>query len=167
MHNFLPRFVFFLTLWSTALLSPTVGLAQQGAQQLAFTRLVIKSGQGADIRRHEFRVEVAQTTAQRRIGLMYRRQLDEDAGMLFDFDKQQLVSMWMRNTYIPLDMLFIDETGKVINIIENAEPQTLISRASAGPVLAALELAGGVTAKLGIKAGDRVIHPLFGNVPAP
>ncbi len=122
-------------------------------------------------RRHRFTVEIADTDERRQVGLMHRRQLAPDAGMLFDFKRDQVVAMWMRNTLIPLDMLFITRDGEVLNIAERTVPLSEVSVYSAGPVRAVLEVAGGTSARLGLKPGDRVIHPLFsrppGSSPAP
>jgi uncharacterized protein len=109
----------------------------------------------------EFLVELAVSPAQRSQGLMFRERLEEDRGMLFDFGRPQRASMWMRNTYVPLDMLFIDEEGQITQIAANTEPLSDAVIASREPVRAVLELRGGVSAKLGIEPGDRVIHPLF------
>ena len=108
-----------------------------------------------------FQVEVMRTDEQRARGLMFRRHMPEDRGMLFDFKTEQPVSMWMKNTYLPLDMLFIAKDGQVKSIAENAEPMSerIIP---GGTVLGVLEINAGVAAKLGIKAGDRVRHPMFG-----
>jgi uncharacterized protein len=104
--------------------------------------------------RFEFQVELAVSSEQRSRGLMFRESLDEDRGMLFDFGRPQVASMWMRNTYVPLDMLFIDAEGRITQLSD-----TVV--ASREPVRAVLELRGGVSAKLGIEPGDRVIHPMF------
>lgn len=109
----------------------------------------------------EFLVEMAVSPAQRSQGLMFRESLAEDRGMLFDFGRPQRATMWMRNTYVPLDMLFIDADGQITQIAANTQPLSDAVIASRDPVRAVLELRGGVSAKLGIKAGDRVIHPLF------
>jgi uncharacterized membrane protein (UPF0127 family) len=109
----------------------------------------------------EFRVELAVSPAQRSQGLMFRESLEEDRGMLFDFGTPQLATMWMRNTYVPLDMLFIDAHGRITQIAANTQPLSDAVIASREPVRAVLELRGGVSAKLGIEPGDRVIHPLF------
>jgi uncharacterized protein len=115
-------------------------------------------GQGG---RHTFSVEVARNDADRAQGLMYRRSMPADRGMLFDFGRVEPVSMWMRNTYIPLDMLFIRPDGAIARIAENTEPLSTRTVPSGEPVLAVLELNGGTAARLGIKPGDRVEHPLF------
>ena len=111
--------------------------------------------------RFEFQVEMAVSPAQRSQGLMFREDLDEDRGMLFDFGQPQQATMWMRNTYVPLDMLFIDEHGRITQIAADTQPLSDAVIASRTPVRAVLELRGGVSAKLGIKPGDQVIHPLF------
>ena len=110
---------------------------------------------------HAFRVDLAVTEAERGRGLMYRRDLPERRGMLFDFKREQEVSMWMRNTYIPLDMLFIRDDGRIHRIAEKTEPLSERVIPSGGPVRAVLELNGGTARKLGIAPGDRVSHPIF------
>jgi len=111
----------------------------------------------------QFKVELAVTPAQRQRGLMFRQELAADAGMLFDFGRPAPVSMWMRNTYIPLDMLFIRDDGHIAKIAPNTEPLSEAVIASGEPVRAVLELRGGISEVLGIKAGDRVVHPMFGS----
>jgi hypothetical protein len=111
--------------------------------------------------RFEFLVEMAVSPAQRSQGLMFRESLDEDRGMLFDFGRPQRATMWMRNTYVPLDMLFIDAAGRITQIAAETQPLSDAVIASREPVRAVLELSGGISAKLGIEPGDRVIHPLF------
>lgn len=110
-----------------------------------------------------FTVEIADTDELRARGLMFRQRLPEDRGMLFDFEAPRPVSMWMKNTYIPLDMLFIREDGTIAYIAENTVPKSLDAIGISEPVLAVLELAGGTTRKLGIRAGDTVYHRLFRN----
>lgn len=121
---------------------------------------------GADGTRHEFRVELALTSRQQARGLMFRESLADDEGMLFPFARPRQASFWMRNTIIPLDLIFVRRNGKIANIIENAEPLTETQRRSKGQVMAVLELRGGLTAELGIKAGDTVYHSVMG-LPAP
>ena len=111
--------------------------------------------------RHQFTVEVAETQEQVRRGLMFRAELDEDAGMLFDYDPPTHVSMWMKNTLIPLDMLFVDESGVIGRIATWTTPLSTEAIPSGGPVRAVIELKGGITEQLGIKAGHKVIHPIF------
>jgi len=110
---------------------------------------------------HIFAVEIADTDAQREKGLMFRKKLPEGQGMLFDFQREQDVSFWMQNTYIPLDMIFIRGDGTILRIAENTEPLSTRLIPSGGPVLAVLEVIGGTAHKLGIAPGDRVAHPIF------
>jgi len=110
---------------------------------------------------HVIAVELALTDDQRATGLMNRRQLPEGRGMLFDFGRDQEVSMWMKNTYIPLDMIFITRDGQIHRIAENTEPLSERIIPSGGPVRAVLEVIGGTARKLGIAPGDRVAHPMF------
>lgn len=119
------------------------------------SKLSIQSANGE----HQFTVEVVDTPEGRAKGLMYRQELADDAGMLFDFKEQRPVSFWMRNTFIPLDMLFIEADGTVLNIHENARPHDTTSIPSAGPVQFVLEIPGGRSVDLGIEAGDQVSHP--------
>jgi uncharacterized protein len=111
--------------------------------------------------RHHFRIELAKSRAARMRGLMERRHMDDDAGMLFDYSKPKPIHMWMKNTFIPLDMLFIDISGKIVRIVANTTPFSTDVIASPGPVLAVLELNGGMAARLAIMTGDKVIHDIF------
>jgi uncharacterized membrane protein (UPF0127 family) len=110
---------------------------------------------------HVFSVELAVTDEERERGLMFRKQLPEGQGMLFDFKREQEVSMWMENTYVPLDMIFIRKDGRILRIAENTEPLSRAIISSRGQVLAVLEVLGGTANKLGIAAGDRVGAPMF------
>jgi uncharacterized membrane protein (UPF0127 family) len=110
---------------------------------------------------HVFSVEIAENDADRAKGLMYRKELPEGKGMLFDFHSEQDVSFWMQNTYIPLDMLFIRADGRILRIAENTEPLSTRMIPSGGPVRAVLEVIGGTARKFGIAPGDRVAHPIF------
>ena len=125
----------------------------QGVEPLS---IVTHGGQ-----RHVFQVEIARNDADRARGLMFRRSMPADRGMLFDFERAEPVAMWMQNTYLPLDMLFIRADGTIARVAANAEPLSTRTIPSGEPVLAVLELNGGTAARLGIKAGDRVEHPLF------
>jgi uncharacterized membrane protein (UPF0127 family) len=111
----------------------------------------------------KFTVEVATTPAQMEQGLMFRRNLAADAGMIFDFKESSQATMWMKDTLIPLDMLFVDAHGRIVNIHERAVPQSLETIAAAAPVRAVIELNGGTAARLAIKPGDEVKFPIFGN----
>ncbi len=105
---------------------------------------------------HRFEVEVVATPESRSQGLMYRSELPEDAGMLFVFERAAEVAFWMRNTFIPLDMIFIDRHGRIVRIHPQAQPHddTLIS--SGQPVTHVLEINGGLAAELGIESGQRM-----------
>ena len=124
----------------------------------AFETLSIATRAG---QRQAFRVEVARNDADRAQGLMFRRSMPADQGMLFDFGRVEPVSMWMQNTYLPLDMLFIRADGTIARIAPNTEPLSTRTIPSGEPVLSVLELNAGTAAKLGIKPGDRVEHPMF------
>jgi uncharacterized membrane protein (UPF0127 family) len=126
------------------------------AQALETLSIVTQSGQ-----KQTFRVEVARNDADRAQGLMFRRSMPADQGMLFDFARVEPVSMWMQNTYLPLDMLFIRPDGTIARIAANTEPLSTRTIPSGEPVLAVLELNAGTAARLGIKPGDRVEHPVF------
>jgi uncharacterized membrane protein (UPF0127 family) len=121
------------------------------------TRLVVETDRGPV----QFQVELATTPAQLAQGLQHRRTLAADAGMLFDFGPERIVTMWMKNTYIPLDMLFIDAKGVVADIAERTEPLSLETIASRVPVRAVLEVNAGTVARLAVRPGDRVHHPIF------
>lgn len=105
--------------------------------------------------------EIADTPELRERGLMYRNFLGDNRAMLFDFEVERPVSMWMKNTFIPLDMLFIAGNGTIRNIARWATPQSLEAIDSDGAVRAVLEVNGGTADRLGIHAGDRVIHRVF------
>lgn len=129
------------------------------ADEIRFERseLVVASANAS----HRFRVELAVTSAQRTQGLQHRPFLAENAGMLFVFDEPGPVGMWMLNTLIPLDMIFIAADGRIANIAERTKPKSLETVGSAGPAVGVLEVLGGTAARLGIRPGDRVIHPLL------
>lgn len=110
---------------------------------------------------HRFNIELADEPEERRVGLMYRTEMAADAGMLFDFEKPQQISMWMKNTLIPLDMAFIDEQGVIRRIAADTTPRSLESIPSGALVIAVLEVNGGTFERLGIAEGDKVRHPIF------
>lgn len=114
--------------------------------------LTIRSG----TKLHHFDVEVARTPEEQAKGLMFRKQLPENGGMLFPFDPPQVASFWMKNTVIPLDMIFIRPDGTIALIAANTEPYSLVPVSSAQMNSAVLEIVGGRSAALGIKEGDRV-----------
>jgi uncharacterized membrane protein (UPF0127 family) len=111
--------------------------------------------------RHAFQVEIANNDASRERGLMDRRFMAADHGMLFEFDRDEPVAFWMKNTYIPLDMIFIAPSGVVTHIAANAEPLSERVIPSGGPSIAVLELNGGIAASIGVRVGDKVRHPFF------
>lgn len=111
--------------------------------------------------RFPFTVEMAITGEQRSQGLQFRGYMAADAGMLFDFGRSEPVTMWMVNTPIPLDMVFIDAAGWVTHVAENTTPYSLDLIDSGGPIRAVLEVAAGTAKRLGIHKGARVQHPLF------
>ncbi|MCR9254849.1 MAG: DUF192 domain-containing protein [Alphaproteobacteria bacterium] len=113
----------------------------------------------ADGETHRFTVELALTVQDQGRGLMHRKFLGPDQGMLFVYRRVQRVSMWMKNTFIPLDMLFIDAQGGIARIHERAVPHSETIIPSGGPVRAVLEVKGGTVSRLGLKPGDRVHHP--------
>ena len=106
--------------------------------------------------------ELAVTDEERAKGLMFRKELPEGRGMLFDFKREQPVAMWMQNTYVSLDMIFIRDDGRIARIAENTEVLSERVIPSGVPVRAVLEVVAGTAKKLGIAPGDRVAHPLFG-----
>jgi uncharacterized protein len=108
-----------------------------------------------------YRIEVAKTPAQMQRGLMFRDSMPADQGMLFIYVPARPARMWMKNTILSLDMLFVDEDGIIINVAENTTPYSVDTISSAGPVRAVIELNAGQVATNGIAAGDRVTHPLF------
>ena len=106
-------------------------------------------------------VEVADTPAQREVGLMNRETLPQDTGMLFDFGQTRDVDMWMKNTLIPLDMLFLDETGRIVHIGANAQPLSLDLISSGGPVRYVLDINGGAAARYGAARGEGLEHAVI------
>lgn len=136
--------------------------AAQPQPTLPQSDLVIQTGKGPQ----RFRVELADNDQSRARGMMFRTSMAPDAGMLFDFKQEQMASFWMRNTLLPLDMLFIRADGTILNIHQRAIPRDETGINSAGPVRAVLEVNGGTTARLGIKAGDKVEHAIFGKPPS-
>jgi uncharacterized membrane protein (UPF0127 family) len=126
--------------------------AARGAEQQT---LEIASKSGV----HVFAVDLAVTDDERQRGLMFRRSLPDSYGMLFDFKRDQDVSMWMKNTFVSLDMIFIRSDGRILRIAENTEPQSERIIPSGGPVRAVLEVVGGTAKKLGIEPGDKVAAP--------
>jgi uncharacterized membrane protein (UPF0127 family) len=142
-------FLLFGLLW-------VVGPAPANAQTRQLT-LEIASKSGV----HPFAVEIVDNDADRARGLMFRKELPEGRGMLFDFKREQDVSFWMENTYISLDIIFIRGDGTILRIAENTEPLSTKMIPSGGPVRGVLEVIAGTSRKFGIAPGDRVAHPIF------
>jgi uncharacterized membrane protein (UPF0127 family) len=134
-------------------------LAQLSFAQLATAPLSIKTDEAT----HAFTVEIANTPEAITQGMMFRESMAPDAGMLFDFGEVRQASMWMKNTLISLDMLFIDADGQVIAIARNAVPGSTRSLGPGVPVRAVLEIPGGRAKELGVQPGDTVQHPIFGS----
>jgi uncharacterized protein len=130
--------------------------------ELPKEKLVIVTHNGAE---HVFNVEMATTEEQQTVGEMFRKNVPPDGGMLFDWGAPRTSDMWMKNTLVSLDMVFINADGKIRSIYEDATPRSLAVIDSRGPVRATLELAAGVTAKLDIRVGDTVKQRIFGNAP--
>lgn len=130
-------------------------LAQASGLAAGSGTLVLKTETGD----HRFDIEVASTDEERARGLMYRRSLPENAGMLFLYDRPQPAAMWMKNTPIPLDMVFISADGRVHRIESYTEPFSTAVILSEGDVAAVLELNAGQADKIGLKRGDKVLYP--------
>ena len=133
-------------------------LARAELQSFQHDEVTVESASGA----HRFAVELAVTPQQRAQGLMFRERMPAEAGMLFLYPAPQMISMWMKNTLIPLDMLFIAEDGRIVHIAERAIPGSTATISSEEPARAVLELNGGTAARLRIEPGDRVLHQTFG-----
>ena len=116
--------------------------------------------------RHDFKVWIADTEPSRERGLMFVKSLPADHGMLFLFERPQFASFWMKNTYLSLDIVFIGPDGVIVNIARDTEPHSPKAIQSAAPVKGVLELVSGTAAKIGLAAGDRVLHPAFGTPPS-
>ncbi|WP_430642587.1 DUF192 domain-containing protein [Bradyrhizobium paxllaeri] len=131
--------------------------ASPAARAASFQPLEIVTKSGVQV----FSVEMATTEEEKTQGLMHRKELPDGKGMLFDFSPEQQISMWMKNTYIPLDMIFIRADGRILRIAENTEPMSTKIISSGGLARGVLEVIAGTAQKYGIQPGDRVAHPLF------
>jgi len=148
-----PLFLFLLLLFALTQAS----YSQQ--EKLPIQPVTVRMSDGTE---HIFQSEMALTQQQQAQGMMFRTQMAPDDGMLFIFGEVRRASFWMRNTLIPLDIIFVRANGRIANIVANAAPETDSHRRSTGRVAAVLEIPGGRAAELGIKAGDLIIHPLLG-----
>lgn len=137
-------------------LAASIGAAL--AQSAPLEKLTIDTATGA----HGFKVEVMRTEPERERGLMYRKTMPRDHGMLFQYPSEQPVTFWMHNTYLPLDMIFIDKAGRVVSVARDAKPMDDTLIPSEGPALGVLEVDAGVAASIGLKPGDVVHHAMFG-----
>lgn len=149
--------LFILHIFIIATLAPQLSFS--AGEQLGFGQAdlsIISAGQT-----HTFTVEIANTDEQRARGLMYRKKMSPQKGMLFFFTANRMVTMWMKNTYIPLDILFIDQKGVIVHIAKSTVPESLDFISSRKPVISALELNSGVTNSLNIQIGDKIDHPFF------
>jgi uncharacterized membrane protein (UPF0127 family) len=154
------------TVWSVArgwlaavLLIAGFAVASAPVRAASFQPLEIVTKSGVQV----FSVEMATTEEEKQTGLMNRKELADGKGMLFDFNPEQEVSMWMKNTYISLDMIFIRADGRILRIAENTETLSTKIISSHGLARAVLEVPAGTAQKYGIRPGDRVGHPLFGS----
>ena len=115
--------------------------------------------------KHEFKVEIVKDDQARDRGLMFRQSLPADGGMLFEYDPPQSIAFWMKNTFIPLDIIFIDANGVILNIAANTTPLSLVQLQSSGAARGILEVNADTTARFGIRAGDHVRHRIFTGAP--
>lgn len=141
--------------------TPREQLNPKAAQALPESPLTITSGD----KTHRFTVELADDDTERGIGLMHRDKMAADHGMLFDFEAPRRVGFWMRNTFIPLDMLFVKSDGEIVHIRENIQPHTEDTVGPDRPVRAVLELNAGTVKRLGLKVGDVIHHAALRNTP--
>jgi len=136
----------------------TVQAQTRPREGFATDTLAIRTGKETS----RFSIEIARTPEQQQFGLMFRNKLAADAGMLFIYAQPQRIAMWMKNTLIPLDMIFIGADGRIVNVAERAVPQSTAPIYSDGVAVAVLEVNGGTAARLGIKSGDTVLYGAFG-----
>ena len=139
-----------------ALVSAACGAGKASATSKLETVEVV-TGRG----RARFQVEIAATLAEQKRGLMFRKSLAPDRGMLFTYKRPQPAAYWMKNTLIPLDIIYIQADGRILSIVRNARPHDETPLPAGGLVLGVLEIAGGRAAQLGILPGDRVLHRIF------
>lgn len=155
-------------LWITAALVLAVFVLWAGFQPFADDKAFPQGTLDilhADGSKAAFKVEIATTPQQQELGLMYRKHLDANRGMIFVWPDEQIINMWMKNTEIPLDMLFVTRDGKISKIIANAVPYDLTTLSSDAPVKAVIEIGGGEAEHQHIKTGDRIVYPGFPPVP--
>jgi uncharacterized membrane protein (UPF0127 family) len=158
MQHGMHRRLLLATIVAASLAAPAVLAQAPGGVVFERSTLVIRTAAGAELK---FDVELALQDEQRMRGLMFREKMGPYEGMLFDFGQPQPVMMWMKNTLIPLDMLFIAADGTIAKVHANATPRSERT-IDGGIARGVLELNGGVARMLGIRPGDRVLHPIFG-----
>ena len=151
-NNFIPFFISIFLVW----FFPSNAYTQK-YQEFSKSTIIINSLG----KYHKFSIELALTPLQQAQGLMYRTFLPKDSGMLFDYGSPKLIRMWMKNTFIPLDMIFLNQQGRIIKIVERTIPKSESIISSSFPARAVLELNGGTTEKLNIRVGDLVKHEIF------
>ena len=127
------------------------------AKDGALQTVTVVTGTG----RHDFQSEIAATATERAKGLMFRTRLAPGHAMLFDFGGERQIAMWMKNTYVALDMVFIARSGRVLAIAENTVPESTEIISPAMPAYAVLEVNAGTAARIGLAAGDQVEHRIF------
>jgi len=159
MNNWFRRFVLMTALSVGALSQDFVQAQSIVAGEFSKSSLTIQTAE----KTHKFTLEIAKTDRQQRQGLMFRRHLAADAGMLFTYPAPQVLTMWMKNTYLPLDMLFIASDGRIVQIVERTVPESLQIISSEKVAIAVLEVNGGTVSRLKIRRGDLVKHPAFGS----
>jgi len=126
---------------------------------LSFSKSVLEIA--TTTRKIKFDIEIARTPRQQAQGLMFRRRLAADSGMLFLYRQPQIIKMWMKNTFIPLDMIFIGKDGRIVSIAQRTIPKSLETVSSESRASAVLEVNGGTASRLGIRVGDRINHELI------
>ena len=159
----LPAVILLLTVLANLTLVAGAGVPASAQIKLQRFERDVLSIETADGQRHRLEVELAVTGQQHAQGLMYRRSLAEDAGMLFLYREAGMISMWMKNTSVPLDMIFIAPDGRIVDIAERTVPYSLETVSSRFAASAVLEVNGGTVARLGVQPGDRVLHRAFGS----
>jgi len=147
-----------VVVWLALAPAPALAQTEGQPQSLPTSPLAIVTDEAT----HHFTVQLADEPREHQIGLMFRESMPADHGMLFDFGRADRRSFWMKNTYIPLDLIFIRANGRIANI-EQGEPESLASIRSRGRVRAVLELNAGTAERLGVESGDLVRHAIFGN----
>ncbi len=167
--GFIRSFLFFITLLVVAFFASGLAFAQSPHTKDSHTEnpqprlpvsaltLVTQTGE------HQFQVEMALAPDQRRMGLMFRKTMAPHEGMLFDFAADEMVYMWMKNTQLSLDMLFVDSSGQIVTVAEKTKPFSLDTISSRRPVRFVIELSAGTAQKLHIRTGDRIKNIVLGN----